>query len=159
MPEPRHPTTWFRLRVLVHCALLCISFGVSMSGHAELREASSRVPVDFYVLLGISSMFFFSTFAALFVLMMGGQAAVTSKSERWSLPNHWANPFRIRQPAIMWHFCGWIIVSFGVGPVLASPWAGAPALMSGVMVIGAGGAILLGVHVSARIYRRKFVTE
>lgn len=59
MPEPHHRTTWFRLRLLVYSALVLISFGTAMSQRAELREASSVIPLQFYVLLGIGGMLFF----------------------------------------------------------------------------------------------------
>jgi hypothetical protein len=144
-------TIWFRIRLAIIAVAAVLALVVPTDQYNELR----RFPTEGLILLAAfgAVILLFIPLGLLFVI--GIQSVNPYSDAMWSKPTHDANPFRLRNPLLFFHFAAYVTLAVGVSLVLSSIWRGWFALAHGLLMLLGALMILAGVKLSTRVFRHK----
>ena len=141
--------TWFKIRlVLMGLAFLSGLLGPSVTadGFEDTLPLWLIVVICLFVLVPIP-------FGIL--LVVGIQAANPLSDKTWNAPSHHANPFRLGNPLLLFHFGAFLVAAGSLGVLLSAAWKGALVAVGGAFGVLAGVSCFLGVKLSMRVCKDK----
>ena len=143
---------WFKIRMGVMAAGFVI--GLIASGALpvdELRELPTPMlgVLTAVVIIGLALM------PVMLIAVVGVQAINPASDERWDVPSHRSNPFRLGNPLTFFHFIGCTIAVASLGFIVSGIWNGLYAVIYGVLLLIGSAMVLLGVRLCTRIFKHK----
>lgn len=135
-------TVWLVVRVVM----------VAANFLRHLFPAAATPPADSLAEFPPVVMLVFGAVAIPFIMV----ARLRGKTP-WSYPGWRQNPFALKQPLQLFHFAAWFFMANGAGGLLRAAIDGRPATPESLVWGAFGAGVLVGVHVSARLYRKKMV--
>jgi hypothetical protein len=137
----------WRVGILVAFLLYSLVSG-SMFASQIAEHITLSVLAVFYAIAAAAS-----PLAAVIVITI--QLVNPFSDDIWELPTGDSNPVHLGNPLPVVHFIARVLLVYGMGNVLASIWAGLPALIVGLGNTLCGGGALLGLRLAIRIAHRK----
>jgi hypothetical protein len=134
---------YVRLGLVVGSAILYVIQG-PVSEHAT-------PPIDISALVvGL----FFGILGLQFVLAI--QSMNKKSAEIWKYPSWSENPFQLKQPIQFFHLGAWLFIVSSTISVLLTWFKSPKFILDALMPLFIGVGVLIGVHLSRVLFRRKF---
>jgi hypothetical protein len=143
---------WFWVR------LACIGSAVVLSQLASVVGPSDPLPVP-WLPLGAAALLSLLFMPFMLLAVIGVQAVNPMSDDRWSVPRHDTNPFRLGDPLHLFHFAAFLIIGCGIGSIVGAIWAGWLSLGMGLFQVLGGLMLLLSVRWCIKVYKHKYVPE
>lgn len=136
---------WFFVRIgLVAGSAMLYMFQGPISEHAN-------PPIDISALvMGL----FFGILGLQFVLAI--QFMNKKSAEIWEHPSWAENPFQMKQPIQFFHLGAWLFIVSSTASVLLTWFKSPKFILDALMPLFIGVGLLIGVHLSRVLFRRKF---
>jgi len=135
--------------LLVRLGLIAVSAAAyAIQGPAS---AHTEPPIDLSALImGL----FFGIIGLQFVLAI--QFINKKSAENWEPPSWSENPFQMKQPIHFFHLGAWLFIVSSLVSVIQT-WLKSPKfILDALMPLVIGVGLLIGVHLSRALFRRKF---
>ena len=100
-----------------------------------------------------AALFAFGVVGMLFVI--GIQAFNPRSASTWTFPQWRLNPFTMRQPLQLFHFCGYFFLAAGIGALLRALVLVTAAGDEPIAFASWGAGIIVGVWCCSRVFPRK----
>lgn len=107
--------------------------------------------------IGISALvmgLFFGIFGLQFVLAI--QFMNKKSAESWEHPSWSENPFQMKQPIQFFHLGAWLFIVSSTVSALLTWFKNPQFILDAIMPLVIGVGLLIGVHLSRVLFRRKF---
>jgi uncharacterized membrane protein YfcA len=134
---------YIRIALLIAGGLLSLWTG-PLSSHAE-------PPLDLKALIII---FIFGIVGPQFLL--GIQSFNKWSAEIWLKPSWLINPFSLKQPAQIFHFGAWFCIISGSITSLLTWYKSPEYILDSFIALFFGFGLLVGIHVSRQLFKRKY---
>ena len=136
---------WFFVRFgLIVASAITYAIQGSVSAHAEPPIDMSALIIGlFFGIIGLQCI--------LAIQFMNKKSA-----EIWEHPSWSENPFQIKQPIQFFHLGAWLFIASSIVSVIQT-WLKSPKfILDALMPLVIGVGLLIGVHLSRLLFRRKF---
>jgi len=77
-------------------------------------------------------------------------------AESWEHPSWNENPFQMKQPIQFFHLGAWLFITSSIVSVLLTWSKSSKYILDALMPLFIGVGLLIGVHLSRLLFRRKF---
>lgn len=131
----------------IRSGLVAASFAGGVFGEGSLKDFGYPRPQ-----LAVA-LFAFGVVGMLFVI--GIQAFNPRSAATWAFPQWRLNPFTMRQPLQLFHFCGYFFLAAGMGALLRALVLGTVAGDEPIVFASWGAGIIAGVWCCSRVFSRK----
>jgi hypothetical protein len=143
--------TWFRIRL----GLLVLAFVVALGNPAREFDTLWAMPVWMVWIVVVAAALGVLAIPLMLLWVIGLQAANPGSDKQWARPTHQADPFRLGNPLLFFHFFAFVLAACALGALVSALWRGLPALCAGLTWGAAAVSTLAGVRLAMRTFKHK----